>query len=92
MYTLWDLLGVIVADIVCIWCRQIPLLIFVNACYSSISDKPLEIDPYLLLDTNRKSYMGNSAVLLDLTLSMSDLESQNPYQISFSTQTPQNQV
>ncbi len=38
MYTLsiWDLLCVIVADMVC---RQIPLLIFVNICYSSRPDK-----------------------------------------------------
>ena len=34
--------------------------------------------------------MANSAVLLDLTLS--NLKGQNPYQINFSTQPPQNQV
>ncbi len=38
--------GVIcVADTVRTWCRRIPILIFVNSCYSSIPDKPLEIDP-----------------------------------------------
>ncbi len=45
MYTLWDLLGVIAADTVCTRYTQVLLLIFVNTCYSSIPDKPLEIDP-----------------------------------------------
>ncbi len=51
----------------------------------------LEIDPqFILLDTNRKSYMAKSAVLLDVTLN--DLEGQNPYPEHFSTQPPQKRV
>ncbi len=59
--TLWDLLGVVVANTVCTRRRQIPLLISLTLVIPQYLTKPLEIDPYLLLDTNRKSYMANSA-------------------------------
>ncbi len=52
--------------------------------------KLLKIHPQLLSDTNRKSYMARSAVLLDLTLN--DLKGQNQDQTTcnFGTQSPQN--
>ncbi len=45
-------------------------------------DKPLAIGHQILLDTNSKSYMSSSAVLLDLTLN--DIEGQNQDRINFS--------